>query len=178
VIAPLDSRLCILNPVNHFSTHLRPAKEKPYGYTFALIPLFHVHLLMLDHHNHHFMCITTSCDLVAITLCHILLHHVCCLCLTHSTWYNSISNLVSLITKTKLGLSMLQKGCTRASIAPDILSSTVPVNRFVSSVFEGAHRGECVLHCTCVISKIYMFMTLNKYTIKIYLMIIIWYHTY
>jgi hypothetical protein len=36
VIAPLDSRLCILNPVNHFSTHLRPAKEKPYGYTFAL----------------------------------------------------------------------------------------------------------------------------------------------
>jgi hypothetical protein len=33
---PLDSRLYILNPVNHFSTHLRPAKEKPYGYTFAL----------------------------------------------------------------------------------------------------------------------------------------------
>jgi hypothetical protein len=33
---PLDSRLCILNPVNHFSTHLRLAKEKPYGYTFAL----------------------------------------------------------------------------------------------------------------------------------------------
>jgi hypothetical protein len=36
VIAPLDSRLCILNPVNHFSPHLRPAKGKPYGYTFAL----------------------------------------------------------------------------------------------------------------------------------------------
>jgi hypothetical protein len=36
VIAPLDSRLCILNQVKHFSTHLRPAKEKPYGYTFAL----------------------------------------------------------------------------------------------------------------------------------------------
>jgi hypothetical protein len=35
-IAPLDSRLCILNPVNHFSTHLRPVKEKPYGYTFVL----------------------------------------------------------------------------------------------------------------------------------------------
>jgi hypothetical protein len=36
VIAPLDSRLCILNPVNHFSTHFTPAKGKPYGYTFAL----------------------------------------------------------------------------------------------------------------------------------------------
>jgi hypothetical protein len=36
VIAPLDSRLCILNPVNHFSTQLRPAKGKPYGYTFVL----------------------------------------------------------------------------------------------------------------------------------------------
>jgi hypothetical protein len=33
---PLDSRLCILNLVNHFSTHLRPAKGKPYGYTFSL----------------------------------------------------------------------------------------------------------------------------------------------
>jgi hypothetical protein len=61
---------------------------------------------MLDHLDHHFMCISTSCDLVAITSCHMLLHHVCCLCLTHSTWYNSISNLVSLITKTKLGLSL------------------------------------------------------------------------
>jgi hypothetical protein len=36
MIAPLDSWLCILNPVNHFSTHLRSAKEKPYDYTFAL----------------------------------------------------------------------------------------------------------------------------------------------
>jgi hypothetical protein len=36
VIAPLDSQLWILNPVNHFSTHLRPTKGKPYGYTFAL----------------------------------------------------------------------------------------------------------------------------------------------
>jgi hypothetical protein len=36
VIAPLDSQLCILNPVNHFSNYLRPAKGKPYGYTFVL----------------------------------------------------------------------------------------------------------------------------------------------
>jgi hypothetical protein len=55
MIAPLDSRLSILDPVNYFSTHLRPAKAKPYGYTFALITLFHVYLLMLDHHDHHFM---------------------------------------------------------------------------------------------------------------------------
>jgi hypothetical protein len=33
-IAPLDSRLSILNPVNHFSTHLRPAKVNP-----MIIPL-------------------------------------------------------------------------------------------------------------------------------------------
>jgi hypothetical protein len=54
---------------------------------------FHVHALSL-------------CDLVTTTPCHMLLHYVCCLYLTHSTWYNSISNLVLLITKTKLGLSV------------------------------------------------------------------------
>jgi hypothetical protein len=35
-------------------------------YTFALIILFHVHLHVLDHLDHHCMCISTSCDLVAI----------------------------------------------------------------------------------------------------------------
>jgi len=50
VISPLDSRLSILNPVKHFSTHLRPAKAKPYFYTFALITL-----LLVYHHNLHFM---------------------------------------------------------------------------------------------------------------------------
>jgi hypothetical protein len=48
---------------------------------------------------------TKICGLVAISLCHLLLHHVCCLCLIQTTWHNGISNLVSLITKTKLGLS-------------------------------------------------------------------------
>jgi hypothetical protein len=74
---------------------------------------------MLDHLDHHFMCIFTSCDLVAITSCHMLLHHMCCLCLTYSTWYNSISNLVSLITKTKLGLSPL------LIVWPSILNSVI-----------------------------------------------------
>jgi len=50
VISPLDSRLFILNPVNHLSTHLRPAKVKSYVYTFALIPL-----LLVCHHDLHFL---------------------------------------------------------------------------------------------------------------------------
>jgi len=50
VISPLDSWLCILNLVNHFSTQLRPAKVKSYVYTFALITLLHVY-----HHDLHFM---------------------------------------------------------------------------------------------------------------------------
>ena len=50
VISPLDSRLSIINPVNYFSTHLRPAKAKPYVYTFALITL-----LLVYHHDFHFM---------------------------------------------------------------------------------------------------------------------------
>jgi len=37
VISPLDCRLSILNPINHFSTQLRPAKVKPYVYNVALI---------------------------------------------------------------------------------------------------------------------------------------------
>jgi len=43
VISPLDSRLSILNSVNHFSTQLRLAKVKPYVYTFALITLLLVY---------------------------------------------------------------------------------------------------------------------------------------
>ena len=50
VISPLDSWLSILNPVDHFSTHLRPAKVKPYVYTFALITL-----LLVYHHDLHIM---------------------------------------------------------------------------------------------------------------------------
>jgi hypothetical protein len=73
-----------------------------------LIPLFHVHLLMLDHHDHHFMCISTM--IVISYPCTIMLRapssHVL-LCLTQFTWHNDISNLVSLITKTNLGLSMI-----------------------------------------------------------------------
>ena len=47
---PLDSRLSILNPVNHFSTQLRPTKAKPYVYTFALLAL-----LLVYHHDLYFM---------------------------------------------------------------------------------------------------------------------------
>ena len=50
VISPLDSRLSILNPVNHFCAHLRAAKVKPYVYTFALITL-----LLVYHHDLHIM---------------------------------------------------------------------------------------------------------------------------
>jgi len=50
VISPLDSWLSILNPVNHFSTQLRPAKAKPYVYTFALITF-----LLVYHHDFHIM---------------------------------------------------------------------------------------------------------------------------
>ena len=50
MISPLDSRLSVLNMVNHFSTQLRPAKAKPYVYTFAFITL-----LLIYHHDLHFM---------------------------------------------------------------------------------------------------------------------------
>jgi hypothetical protein len=50
VIAPLDSRLSILNPVNHFSTHLETGKRKSYHYTFALIISFYVHHHYLQVH--------------------------------------------------------------------------------------------------------------------------------
>ena len=72
VISPLDSRLSILNLVNHFSTHLRPEKIKPYVYTFALITL-----LLVYHYDLHIML-----HLFVITwppfhaIMH--LHHMCC----------------------------------------------------------------------------------------------------
>jgi hypothetical protein len=114
VIAPLDSRLCILNPVNHFSTDLRPAKGKTLWLYLCLALLDPSPVL--DHHVHHFMCISTmiviSCPCtISLWSCghqslpqtpspHVLLmpnsNH-----LTHG-----ISNLVLLITKTKLVLSI------------------------------------------------------------------------
>jgi len=51
MISFLDSRLSILNLVNHFSIYLRPTKAKFYDYTFALITLFHVYHQVLDHHD-------------------------------------------------------------------------------------------------------------------------------
>jgi hypothetical protein len=70
--------------------------------TWSSCPSFYVHsfiiLLII-------LC-TKTCGLVAISLCHLLLYHVCCLCLLQTTWHNGISNSVSLITKTKLGISI------------------------------------------------------------------------
>ena len=54
VISPLDSWLSTQNPVNHFTTHLRPAKAKPYSYTIALIALLLVHHQVLNNHDLHF----------------------------------------------------------------------------------------------------------------------------
>jgi len=72
VISPLDSQLRILNQVNHFSTHLRPAKAKPYVYTFAMITL-----LLVYHHDLHFMLylFVIMWPPFHATL---LLHHMCC----------------------------------------------------------------------------------------------------
>jgi len=79
VISPLDSRLSILNPVNHFSTQLRPAKVKPYVYTFALITL-----LLVYHHDLHFM-LHLFCDHVATFPCHYAPSSHMLLCLTQIT---------------------------------------------------------------------------------------------
>ena len=105
VIAPLDSTASILNPVNHFSTSPWTGKSKTYVYTFAF---------MLDHHS---SCPCPLLDLLLIiTMFMLHLHvifvvinlstydHFLLLCL-HTFLTNSISNL-SLITKTKLGLSI------------------------------------------------------------------------
>ena len=72
VISPLDSQLSILNPVNHFSTHLRPAKVKPYVYTFALITL-----LLVYHHDLYFM---LHPFVIMWPSLHVSmpLHHMCC----------------------------------------------------------------------------------------------------
>jgi hypothetical protein len=79
-----------------------PYALRSFSTTWSSSPSFYVHsfmiLLIIS-------CIK-SCGLVAISPCHLLLHHVCCLCLIQTTWHNGISNLVSLITKTKLGLSL------------------------------------------------------------------------
>jgi hypothetical protein len=69
--------------------------------TWSSCPSFYVHSFMILL----IISCTKSCSLVAISLCHLLLHHVYCLCLIQTTWHNGISNLVSLITKTKFGLS-------------------------------------------------------------------------
>ena len=72
VIFPLDSRLSILNSVNHFYTHLRPTKAKPYVYTFALFTFFLVY-----HHDLHIMLhlFVIVWPPIQATL---LLHHMCC----------------------------------------------------------------------------------------------------
>jgi hypothetical protein len=90
VIAPLDNRLSILNPVNHFSTHLETDKRKFDYYTFALIISFHVH--------HHYLQVHAPSPSSLVLLC-----------LTQITLHNGISYLVSLITKTKLGLSAVEQ---------------------------------------------------------------------
>jgi hypothetical protein len=61
VIAPLDSRLSILNPINHFYTHLETGKRKSYHYTFALIISFHVH--------HHYLQVHAPSSSSLVLLC-------------------------------------------------------------------------------------------------------------
>jgi len=100
MISPLDSRLSILNPVNHFSTQLILAKAKPYVYTFALITL-----LLVYHHDVHFMLHLFVITHVATLPCHLASSSHVLQCLTQVTQTQDISNLVSLITKTKLELS-------------------------------------------------------------------------
>jgi len=72
VISPLDSQLLVLNPVNHFSTHLRPAKVKPYVYTFALIIL-----LLVYHHDLYFM-LHPFVIMWSPFHATMHLHHMCC----------------------------------------------------------------------------------------------------
>jgi hypothetical protein len=75
---------------------------RSFSSTWSSCPLFYVHSFMIFP----IISCTKTCGLVAISLCHLLLHHVCCLYLIQTTWHNDISNLVSLITKIKLGLSI------------------------------------------------------------------------
>jgi hypothetical protein len=102
VIAPLDSRLSILNPIDYFSTHLYTGKRESYDYTFALIISFLVHHLCACSPSSLSSC---TCDLMAIIIMLLAPSSHVLLCLTQFTWHNDINNLMSLITKTKLGLS-------------------------------------------------------------------------
>jgi hypothetical protein len=91
MIAPLDSRLTILNLISHFSTHLRSTKGKSYEYTFALIILLRVHLQVLVLHDHHLhIHALLLCALVVITPCHHTPSSHVLLCLTqkHSTQWH------------------------------------------------------------------------------------------
>jgi len=86
MFASLDSWLSILNPTNYFSTRLRPAKAKSYGYTFALIILLLIHLQVLNHHDLHLHVHTPSlCDHVATTPCHFASSSLVLLCITQIT---------------------------------------------------------------------------------------------
>jgi hypothetical protein len=78
-----------------------PCALSSFSSTWSSSPSFYVHSFMILL----IISCTKSCGLVAISLCHLLLHHVYCLWLIQTTWHNSISNLMSLITKTKLELS-------------------------------------------------------------------------
>jgi hypothetical protein len=74
---------------------------------------------MLDQHDHHFMCISTM--IIISCPCTIMLlvpSSYVLLCLTQFTWHNGISNLVSLITKTKLGLSHISFATWWAPLRP------------------------------------------------------------
>jgi hypothetical protein len=67
---------------------------------------FWIHLQMFVLHDHHIhIHALLLCALVAITPCHHAPSSNVLLCLTQNTQHNGISNLVSLITKTKLWLS-------------------------------------------------------------------------
>jgi hypothetical protein len=128
VIAPFNSQLSILNLVNHFSTHLRPAKVNPMiiplPWSFCSMSISSCLITMIivscvsPPWSSFYVHTPSLCDLVATTPYHIHLHHVLLMPnskhLTHG-----ISNLVSLITKTKLRLSpwppltsMLCIGCS------------------------------------------------------------------
>jgi hypothetical protein len=73
---------------------------RSFSSTWSSCPSFYVHSFMILL----IISCTKSCGLVAISPCHFHLHHMLLMpSLKHFT--HGISNLVSLITKTKLGLS-------------------------------------------------------------------------
>jgi hypothetical protein len=95
---------------------------------------------MLDHHDHHFMCISTM--IVISYPCTIMFlapsSHVL-LCLTQFTWRNGISNLVSLFTKTKLGLSA--GSAVRPTTMGDGWTARERATQVSGVWSEGARRG-------------------------------------